>query len=84
MTYALGTGAQRHIAAPRTAPNTGNGTQAALNIQWVGWLAEHRRMPPTSLAGSHVAGRREGCAPKLARGSLVLLTRLARKVHSDA
>ncbi len=35
MTYALPTGVERHIAAPRTAPSTGNGTQAALNSGWV-------------------------------------------------
>ena len=31
-------GKERHIAAPRTAVNTGNGTQAALDFRWLAGL----------------------------------------------
>jgi len=53
MTYALATGVERHIAAPRTALNTGNGTRAAPGFDWEGVGA-----PPTPMGvGTTPAGR---------------------------
>jgi hypothetical protein len=75
MTYAQATGVERHIAAPRTALNTENGTPAAPNIKWVGWPSEPLRRPPTSLIGSRAAGRREGCGPMLSRGDSLIFRR---------
>jgi hypothetical protein len=42
-------GVERHIAAHKTALNTGYGTPATLNSGWVGSRSEHLRSPPGSV-----------------------------------